>query len=886
MIPIIPRDYFSGGRRLTEDPDAQPELADLIIELQQAVNAIPPPVPPVDPYPTALDILTKPPGAPNTGDRYLVNGVGAGAWIGHDYEVAEWLGAAWTFETYSAGEILVCSGYLVPGNAGLWQKGAGAWVFLGATTVDPCLDILVTDAGLLPMDGDRYLINGVGVAGFLGHDYEIAEWNAGAGAWTCTAHAKGTSVSVAGEITPANFGSYLKGDTAWTLIPAVFSALELAPNGRATKGRYIRLRNQVGDYTFTGYTPNLGTFIVAGNTNAGAGTYYFRLPQVGSTPTTSAVTYGWFCTVAVPTTARGPVVLRARNNAPICTIRPGEVWDLQARYQSGTTPASWDATRRLLGGGIDASTAVVWVDGARADAYTPTGKPNYPFKTIQAGLDACPRGGLVRVRKADYVENVVTVLDKHLDADLGAVLRAPTGCPLIGTDDLVPPSGAMPLAFWRGLSIQNEDASDWAIIVRSTGTWMPSMVMLDNVVSTISGGNLFWCDGGAMYVTDAGGTMGDAAICVRVGAPGTTRGGQFQAGKFNLECAGDGIMFDVYENGSVLADGTGLSSGNTGGGPSTAIIARMDGGPGGMGHGSANVLLRNVRDDSSWGNAIRAVGPCNVQILSDDVSQWSRFEGVAIAQEEGNLDLLNSRLASQDDVVFALGAVGKNLRVNFRDVEARTNGALARVLEAVGNTNGTLYDCVMEQGNPGAANGVVFLDSGGTMTIVDGVYSGPGPVIDQRQGHLWLTGGVDLVPTGVGLPGSIPLAVALGATVHHGHCNFRSGAPLIAGIEDILNSSFGSMSYGPAVNRVRKGAGPALPGAGAGYGMGSEFTLIPVGPGAPTLYVNVGTEGAPTWVVDAYTPAVPGDWNGAAPTSLIGAMDRVAAILKAHGIPA
>jgi hypothetical protein len=45
MINVISREYFSGGRNIAEDPDAKRELADLIIELQTAVNAIPPPIP-------------------------------------------------------------------------------------------------------------------------------------------------------------------------------------------------------------------------------------------------------------------------------------------------------------------------------------------------------------------------------------------------------------------------------------------------------------------------------------------------------------------------------------------------------------------------------------------------------------------------------------------------------------------------------------------------------------------------------------------------------------------------------------------------------------------------------------------------------------------------
>lgn len=40
------------------------------------------------------DLLT-PPGSPSTGDRYLVNGVGTGAWAGLDDQIVEWDGSAW-----------------------------------------------------------------------------------------------------------------------------------------------------------------------------------------------------------------------------------------------------------------------------------------------------------------------------------------------------------------------------------------------------------------------------------------------------------------------------------------------------------------------------------------------------------------------------------------------------------------------------------------------------------------------------------------------------------------------------------------------------------------------------------------------------------------------
>lgn len=38
-IIVITKDYFSGGRNITEDPDSKRELADLIIEAQTAINA-------------------------------------------------------------------------------------------------------------------------------------------------------------------------------------------------------------------------------------------------------------------------------------------------------------------------------------------------------------------------------------------------------------------------------------------------------------------------------------------------------------------------------------------------------------------------------------------------------------------------------------------------------------------------------------------------------------------------------------------------------------------------------------------------------------------------------------------------------------------------------
>jgi hypothetical protein len=52
-----------------------------------------------DPQESVLDkdILDPTPLTPSTGDRYLILGIGAGAWVGKDNQIAEWDGAAWYY---------------------------------------------------------------------------------------------------------------------------------------------------------------------------------------------------------------------------------------------------------------------------------------------------------------------------------------------------------------------------------------------------------------------------------------------------------------------------------------------------------------------------------------------------------------------------------------------------------------------------------------------------------------------------------------------------------------------------------------------------------------------------------------------------------------------
>ena len=49
------------------------------------------------------DILDPTALTPSTGDRYLINGTGAGAWAGHDNEIAEWNGSAWVYTAPTTG---------------------------------------------------------------------------------------------------------------------------------------------------------------------------------------------------------------------------------------------------------------------------------------------------------------------------------------------------------------------------------------------------------------------------------------------------------------------------------------------------------------------------------------------------------------------------------------------------------------------------------------------------------------------------------------------------------------------------------------------------------------------------------------------------------------
>jgi hypothetical protein len=53
-----------------------------------------------------IDEQTTPPGAPSTGDRYIVTATATGAWVGREDDIAEWDGTAWVFTTPTEGYVL------------------------------------------------------------------------------------------------------------------------------------------------------------------------------------------------------------------------------------------------------------------------------------------------------------------------------------------------------------------------------------------------------------------------------------------------------------------------------------------------------------------------------------------------------------------------------------------------------------------------------------------------------------------------------------------------------------------------------------------------------------------------------------------------------------
>jgi len=508
----------------------------------------------------------------------------------------------------------------------------------------------------------------------------------------------------------------------------------------------------------------------------------------------------------------------------------------------------------------------VYVDGSRAlETYTPDGTLALPHKTIQAGCDVCPVNGLVKIAKWTYNENVVIPANINIDADVGTLLRSVAGDTLT-LNDLGPAPASTTPVFIRGLDIEAEDPLGWAMHVVGTGAWGPNQspftVLLDQVVHSENKANGIWVEGGGVYLTDAGGMSGSSAIAVRVGNPASAIGGQVITGRYNLDCAWDGILFDVHENGYVDASEASCSTGDSGGLPSTAILAKLNGHdtPGTAVVFSARALTTN----SDWGNLVVSTGKnVNVRIENHYGEDWGQCQGdVFNMLEGGNLTIKDGGYSSQDGYVFRFGQNGvtpSQGQIQLKDVYAvrrAGSGPVALIEGLIGNSY--LYDCRLESNSPDpAASGVLRFNpqQNSFMAIVDGSYTGKGPVIDLFNpvpgtpgGSLFLLGGVDIIPMGIGLPGSIPIATALLTNLYRGHANIRSGVSLISGSETLLNSTFGTIEFGSMITQAKQGAGPALPGGGQGYNRGSLFVLIPHPAGTPIVQINIGNAVAPVWV--------------------------------------
>lgn len=78
----------------------------------------------------AIAQQNNPPGAPATGDRYLVGTVPTGAWVGYENNVAEWDGLAWVFTAPTTDDIIFLSS-----TAQTFRFNGTAWVAWAGTPV-------------------------------------------------------------------------------------------------------------------------------------------------------------------------------------------------------------------------------------------------------------------------------------------------------------------------------------------------------------------------------------------------------------------------------------------------------------------------------------------------------------------------------------------------------------------------------------------------------------------------------------------------------------------------------------------------------------------------------------------------------------------------------
>lgn len=105
-------------------------------------------------------ILNPTPLSPSTGDRYLINGVGAGAWSGEDNNIAEWNGSVWTFTTPTTGTFVASDAE----TDLLYQFGGSAWSAKNfeSTTASGFLSKTGFDVQLTNLNSSHVIIGSAG----------------------------------------------------------------------------------------------------------------------------------------------------------------------------------------------------------------------------------------------------------------------------------------------------------------------------------------------------------------------------------------------------------------------------------------------------------------------------------------------------------------------------------------------------------------------------------------------------------------------------------------------------------------------------------------------------------------------------------------------------
>jgi len=118
-----------------------------------------------DPQESVLDkdVLDPTPLTPSEGHRYLINGTGAGAWAGHDYEIAEWVSGAWYYTSPSVGMHT-----FVEDESRKYEYVGGSWQYFEETHDHGEL-IGLTDIadhpGYLDLGGTRPMTGGLNMNG-------------------------------------------------------------------------------------------------------------------------------------------------------------------------------------------------------------------------------------------------------------------------------------------------------------------------------------------------------------------------------------------------------------------------------------------------------------------------------------------------------------------------------------------------------------------------------------------------------------------------------------------------------------------------------------------------------------------------------------------------